>query len=57
MGGATFALLLLVLTSAPDEKAPHRVLGRIDFSYSLEETVARAQENGKPIFAYFTYET
>jgi hypothetical protein len=36
---------------------PHRVLGDIPFSYSYPETLARARSNGRPILAYFTFDT
>jgi hypothetical protein len=38
-------------------KKPHRVQGKVPFSYSYTETLNLARRNGKPIFAYFTYET
>jgi len=39
------------------KKEPHRVFGDIPFSYSYSETVARARSNGRPILAYFTFDT
>ena len=58
--GIVVALLLLCLPAldvgADDTKKHHRVLGKIDFSYSYVETLARAQKDGRPIFAYFTFE-
>jgi len=38
-------------------KKPHRVQGDIPFSYSYSETLNLARKNGRPIFAYFTFET
>ncbi len=38
-------------------KKPHRVQGDIPFSYSFEETLSLARKNGRPVFAYFTFET
>jgi cytochrome oxidase Cu insertion factor (SCO1/SenC/PrrC family) len=38
-------------------KGPHRVLGKVPFSYSYTETLNLARQNGKPILAYFTYAT
>jgi hypothetical protein len=38
-------------------KKRHRVLGEIPFSYSYDQTLSLARKNGKPIFAYFTFET
>jgi hypothetical protein len=39
-----------------EEKAAHLVLGNLPFSYSYGETLRLARQNGKPIFAYFTYD-
>lgn len=39
------------------KKEPHRVQGDIPFSYSYPETLALANSNGKPILAYFTFDT
>jgi hypothetical protein len=38
-------------------KQAHRVLGDLPFSYSYANTLKLARQNGKPIFAYFTYAT
>lgn len=38
-------------------KAPHRVQGKVPFSYDYAEALNLARRNGKPIFAYFTYAT
>lgn len=38
-------------------KEPHRVLGKVPFSYYYAEALNLARRNGKPIFAYFTYAT
>ena len=54
---AMIAAVLTALAPGSDETTPHQVVGKIDFFYSFPETLARAQENGKPIFAYFTFET
>jgi cytochrome oxidase Cu insertion factor (SCO1/SenC/PrrC family) len=39
------------------KKEPHRVLGQIPFSYSYPDTLKLANSNGKPILAYFTFDT
>jgi hypothetical protein len=39
------------------EKKAHRVMGDIPFSYSYQETLKLARQNGKPMFAYFTFAT
>jgi hypothetical protein len=39
------------------EKKRHRVLGELPFSYDYQDTLAKARTNGRPIFAYFTFET
>ena len=39
------------------KKEPHHVQGNVPFSYSYPETLALAKSNGKPILAYFTYDT
>ena len=62
MGTVRGLLTLVVLLSATtvafaDEKDRHRVKGKIDFSYSYQEAVSRAEKDRRPIFAYFTYET
>jgi hypothetical protein len=38
-------------------KKRHRVQGELPFSYDYAKTLALAGKNGKPIFAYFTFET
>jgi len=56
IGGFLAASVQEPKTKAP-KKEPHRVAGEIPFSYSYPETLASAKSNGKPIFAYFTYDT
>ena len=56
------AMLPLMATGRPSAqetrpKEPHRVLGNLPFSYSYPEILNLARQNGKPIFAYFTYGT
>ena len=51
------ALLVAVAPLWADENDRHRVEGKIPFSYDFEETLERAKADGKPIFAYFTFET
>ena len=56
---ATFVTIVAVVaggdsTSGDDR---HRVAGEIPFGYSFEEAAARAAEDGRPIFAYFTFAT
>ncbi|MEQ8767118.1 MAG: thioredoxin family protein [Planctomycetota bacterium] len=52
--------LVAILTGLPVLVAwqePHRVKGELPFGYSLESALSQAEENGKPVLAYFTFET
>ncbi len=39
------------------KKEPHHVLGNVPFSYSYPEALKLAESNGKPVLAYFTFDT
>lgn len=58
---AALCAMLTLWVAAPaqgQEKnaAPCHVTGDIPFSYDYAETLAAARENGKPIFAFFTFD-
>ena len=50
------ALWMGIVPLQADEGDRHRVEGKIPFSYDYAETLERAKADGKPIFAYFTFE-
>ena len=51
------AFLMGVAPLRADDNDRHRVEGKIPFSYDYAETLERAKADGKPILAYFTFET
>ena len=53
---AGFVVAVFSMTTYADEER-HRVKGKIDFSYDYAETMELSKRNGKPVFAYFTFET
>ncbi len=60
--GVLVAVLATIAGGAPRDDVPlddarHRVTGKIPFGYFFEEVASRAAADGRPIFAYFTFET
>ena len=53
----SLAILVGASPLRADEDDRHRVEGKIPFSYDYAETLERAKSDGKPILAYFTFET